>query len=120
MAASSASQSWYGQPRAIDLFGSSVVFARRNSSPAGRGSDVGVSHVAEIYACAGIARGATRHTLRHTCETWQLDKGYYSRSSQRTWGKGHRNDSDRNPPRLLNDLGIAEPQCQTIATEAMD
>jgi len=31
-------------------------------------------HVEEIYAKAGIA-DAGCHTLRHTCATWQLDKG---------------------------------------------
>jgi len=32
-------------------------------------------HVEEIYQKAGIAWGATCHTLRHTCATWQLDQG---------------------------------------------
>ena len=32
-------------------------------------------HVEEIYRRAGITWGPTCHTLRHTCATWQLDKG---------------------------------------------
>ena len=32
-------------------------------------------HIEKIYGKAGITWGATCHTLRHTCATWQLDKG---------------------------------------------
>jgi len=32
-------------------------------------------HISKIYEKAGITWGATCHTLRHTCATWQLDKG---------------------------------------------
>ena len=32
-------------------------------------------HVEQIYERAGITWGATCHTLRHTCATWQLDMG---------------------------------------------
>ena len=32
-------------------------------------------HVEEICRRAGITWGPTCHTLRHTCATWQLDKG---------------------------------------------
>lgn len=32
-------------------------------------------HVEEIYEKAMITWGPTCHTLRHTCATWQLDKG---------------------------------------------
>jgi integrase/recombinase XerD len=32
-------------------------------------------HMEEAYRRAGITWGATCHTLRHTCATWQLDKG---------------------------------------------
>ena len=32
-------------------------------------------HVELIYQRAGINWGATCHTLRHTCATWQLDQG---------------------------------------------
>ena len=32
-------------------------------------------HIEEVYRRAGITWGATCHTLRHTCATWQLDKG---------------------------------------------
>lgn len=32
-------------------------------------------HVEEIYKRAGIIWGPTCHTLRHTCATWQLDRG---------------------------------------------
>ncbi|MDD1768377.1 MAG: tyrosine-type recombinase/integrase, partial [Methanomassiliicoccales archaeon] len=32
-------------------------------------------HVEEIYRRAGITWGPTCHTMRHTCATWQLDKG---------------------------------------------
>ena len=32
-------------------------------------------HIEEIYRKAGITWGPTCHTLRHTCATWQLDKG---------------------------------------------
>lgn len=31
--------------------------------------------VSELYQRAGITWGATCHTLRHTCATWQLDMG---------------------------------------------
>lgn len=32
-------------------------------------------HVEETYQRAGITWGAACHTMRHTCATWQLDKG---------------------------------------------
>lgn len=32
-------------------------------------------HVGEIAEKAGILSNVTAHTLRHTCATWQLDKG---------------------------------------------
>jgi len=32
-------------------------------------------HIEDAYLKAGITWGATCHTLRHTCATWQLDKG---------------------------------------------
>lgn len=32
-------------------------------------------HIEDAYRKAGITWGATCHTLRHTCATWQLDKG---------------------------------------------
>jgi integrase/recombinase XerD len=32
-------------------------------------------HIEDIYHRSGINWGATCHTLRHTCATWQLDKG---------------------------------------------
>jgi integrase len=32
-------------------------------------------HIEDIYRRSGITWGATCHTLRHTCATWQLDKG---------------------------------------------
>jgi integrase/recombinase XerD len=32
-------------------------------------------HVGEIAKKAGIPSNVTAHTLRHTCATWQLDKG---------------------------------------------
>jgi integrase/recombinase XerD len=32
-------------------------------------------HVEDIYEKASITWGPTCHTLRHTCATWQLDKG---------------------------------------------
>jgi len=32
-------------------------------------------HIEDAYERAGITWGATCHTLRHTCATWQLDKG---------------------------------------------
>jgi integrase len=50
----------------------------------GRGSDDALfsltkrtlqRHVEKIYEKAGITWGPTCHTLRHTCATWQLDKG---------------------------------------------
>jgi len=32
-------------------------------------------HIEDAYRKAGITWGASCHTLRHTCATWQLDKG---------------------------------------------
>ncbi len=32
-------------------------------------------HIDDAYRKAGITWGATCHTLRHTCATWQLDRG---------------------------------------------
>jgi site-specific recombinase XerD len=32
-------------------------------------------HIEKVYEKAKITWGATCHTLRHTCATWQLDKG---------------------------------------------
>ena len=32
-------------------------------------------HIETVYEKAGVTWGATCHTLRHTCATWQLDKG---------------------------------------------
>jgi integrase len=32
-------------------------------------------HIEDIYHRSSITWGATCHTLRHTCATWQLDKG---------------------------------------------
>ena len=32
-------------------------------------------HIEDLYRRPGITWGPTCHTLRHTCATWQLDKG---------------------------------------------
>jgi integrase/recombinase XerD len=53
--------------RSIGKFEDSQIFVRTKRTLQ--------RHVEDIYQKAGITWGPTCHTLRHTCATWQLDKG---------------------------------------------
>ena len=65
-----------------DIATISLAFCYANSVDRGRDDPLFAKvkrtlqrHVQDIAEKAGITWGVTAHTLRHTCATWQFDKG---------------------------------------------